>query len=141
MSRLGCTSSKRKSKSSRAGVPFRVGRICRICCKEKWATFSRVGKLASVYLTAVLEYVVAKLVEQTSLVAKFLGSNKRISHQHLRFAVTNEGRHLTFQNSIRKPSKKKNVCIFSTPPGPPPPLKCGNTFLGQKIFLHFYCLP
>ena len=48
------------------------------------------GKLAPVYLTAVLEYVVAELVEQTGLLAKLLGSEQRISPKHIRLAVTND---------------------------------------------------
>ena len=48
------------------------------------------GKLAPVYLTAVLEYVVAELVEQTGLLAKLLGNEQRISPKHIRLAVTND---------------------------------------------------
>ena len=103
MSRLGYTTSKRRSRSARAGLLFPVGRIHRICRKEKWAAFSRVGKLAPVYLTAVLEYVVAEMVEQTGLLAKLLGHDKRISPKHIRLAVTNDDGNVT-----------KRICIVLT---------------------------
>ena len=38
---------------------------------------------------------------------------------------------------LGKRSKKKKMCGFF-PHLPDPPLKCGNTFWGQKFFLHFY---
>ena len=41
-----------------------------------------------------------------------------------------------FRVLLGKPSKKKSV-DFSTPPRYPP-LKCGNTFLGEKNFHQFY---
>ena len=52
-----CTSSKAVSKSSRAGLVFPIGRVARLL-KKKVPTY-RIGKGASVYLTAVLEYFAA----------------------------------------------------------------------------------
>ena len=63
MSRFGYSTKKRKSRSERAGLLFPVGRIHRFCRKEMWPG-RKIGSLAPVYLTAVLEYLVAEILEQ-----------------------------------------------------------------------------
>ena len=44
---------------------------------------------------------------------------------------------ITFWHIYRVSQKKLKVWIFSTTPGPPPPLKCGNTFWGKKIVSNY----
>jgi len=90
MSRLGYTAKNRSrtSRSERAGLLFSIGRIHRILRKEKLVNF-RIGKFAPVYLTAVLEYLVAEVLEQGGLLAKLL-SMDRIIPKHIRLAVVND---------------------------------------------------
>ena len=52
---------KAKSRSSRAGLQFPVGRIHRMLRKGNYA--ERVGAGAPVYLAAVLEYLAAEVLE------------------------------------------------------------------------------
>ena len=58
---LGKTKSKAKSRSVRAGLQLPVGRIHRKLKKGNYA--ERVGAGAPVYLAAVLEYLVAEMLE------------------------------------------------------------------------------
>ena len=53
--------SKAKSRSSRAGLQFPVGRIHRLLRKGNYA--ERVGAGAPVYLAAVMEYLAAEVLE------------------------------------------------------------------------------
>lgn len=55
------TQTKAKSRSSRAGLQFPVGRIHRLLRKGNYA--ERVGAGAPVYLAAVLEYLAAEVLE------------------------------------------------------------------------------
>ncbi|CAG2104178.1 unnamed protein product [Medioppia subpectinata] len=57
----GKVKSKAKSRSSRAGLQFPVGRIHRLLRKGNFA--ERVGAGAPVYLAAVLEYLAAEVLE------------------------------------------------------------------------------
>ena len=57
----GKTKGKAKSRSSRAGLQFPVGRIHRLLRKGNYA--ERVGAGAPVYLAAVLEYLAAEVLE------------------------------------------------------------------------------
>lgn len=77
----------RKSRSSRAGLEFPVGRIHRLLRKGNYA--ERVGAEAPVYLAAVLEYLVAELLESAGDVAR---DNKktRITPRHLQLAIRND---------------------------------------------------
>lgn len=52
---------KSKTRSSRAGVTFPVGRLHRMLKKGHYA--ERVGAGAPVYLAAVLEYLTAEILE------------------------------------------------------------------------------
>ncbi|KAG7157178.1 histone H2A-like 4 [Homarus americanus] len=52
---------KSKSRSSRAGLQFPVGRIHRLLRKGNYA--ERVGAGAPVYLAAVMEYLAAEVLE------------------------------------------------------------------------------
>ena len=78
---------KSKSRSSRAGLQFPVGRIHRLLRKGNYA--ERVGAGAPVYLAAVLEYLSAEILELAGNAAR---DNKktRIIPRHLQLAVRND---------------------------------------------------
>src|SRR5690606_28961992 len=83
----GKVRSKAKSRSSRAGLQFPVGRIHRLLRKGNYAT--RVGAGAPVYLAAVLEYLSAEILELAGNAAR---DNKktRIIPRHLQLAIRND---------------------------------------------------
>ena len=76
-----------KSRSSRAGLQFPVGRVHRLLRKGNYAT--RVGAGAPVYLAAVLEYLAAEILELAGNAAR---DNKktRIIPRHLQLAIRND---------------------------------------------------
>jgi histone H2A len=78
---------KSQTKSSKAGLQFPVGRISRYLKKGKFAT--RVGAGAPVYLTAILEYLTAEILELAGNAAR---DNKktRIVPRHIQLAVRND---------------------------------------------------
>merc|ERR1711998_618304 len=78
---------KVKSRSSRAGLQFPVGRVHRLLKKGNYA--QRVGAGASVYCTAVLEYLCAEVLELAGNAAR---DNKkaRIIPRHLQLAIRND---------------------------------------------------
>merc|ERR1711886_13105 len=78
---------KAKSRSSRAGLQFPVGRIHRLLRKGNYA--ERVGAGAPVYLAAVLEYLAAEVLELAGNAAK---DNKktRIVPRHILLAIKND---------------------------------------------------
>ncbi|VDN20883.1 unnamed protein product [Gongylonema pulchrum] len=80
-------SSEKKTRSSRAGLQFPVSRIHRKLRKGSYA--ERVGAGAPVYMTAVLEYLAAEVLELAGNAAR---DNKktRISPRHLQLAVRND---------------------------------------------------
>ena len=83
----GKARSKGKSRSSRAGLQFPVGRIHRLLRKGSYS--DRVGAGAPVYLAAVLEYLTAEVLELAGNAAR---DNKktRIIPRHLQLAVRND---------------------------------------------------
>ncbi|XP_007531635.2 histone H2A type 2-B [Erinaceus europaeus] len=83
----GKTRAKAKSRSSRAGLQFPVGRVHRLLRKGNYA--ERVGAGAPVYLAAVLEYLTAEILELAGNAAR---DNKktRIIPRHLQLAVRND---------------------------------------------------
>merc|ERR1712222_159539 len=78
---------KAKSRSSRAGLQFPVGRIARYLKHGKYA--ERVGAGAPVYLAAVMEYLAAEVLELAGNAAR---DNKktRIIPRHLQLAIRND---------------------------------------------------
>lgn len=78
---------KTQSRSARAGLQFPVGRIARHLRKGRYG--SRVGGGAPVYLSAVLEYLVAEILELAGNAAR---DNKkaRITPRHIQLAVRND---------------------------------------------------
>ncbi|XP_070570425.1 late histone H2A.3, gonadal-like [Ptychodera flava] len=83
----GKAKGKAKSRSSRAGLQFPVGRVHRFLRKGNYA--QRVGAGAPVYLAAVLEYLAAEILELAGNAAR---DNKktRIIPRHLQLAVRND---------------------------------------------------
>ena len=83
----GKARSKPKSRSSRAGLQFPVGRVHRLLRKGNYA--ERVGAGAPVYLAAVMEYLAAEILELAGNAAR---DNKktRIIPRHLQLAVRND---------------------------------------------------
>ncbi|XDV19243.1 hypothetical protein PO909_024750 [Leuciscus waleckii] len=79
----GKARAKAKSRSSRAGLQFPVGRVHRLLRKGNYA--QRVGAGAPVYLAAVLEYLTAEILELAGNAAR---DNKktRIIPRHLQLA-------------------------------------------------------
>merc|ERR1712173_392971 len=83
----GKVKNKSKSRSSRAGLQFPVGRIHRLLRKGNYA--ERVGACAPVYLAAVMEYPAAEVLELAGNAAR---DNKktRIIPRHLQLAIRND---------------------------------------------------
>jgi len=83
----GKSKTKAKSRSSRAGLQFPVGRVHRLLRKGNYA--SRVGAGAPVYLAAVMEYLAAEILELAGNAAR---DNKktRIIPRHLQLAIRND---------------------------------------------------
>ena len=78
---------KSKTRSSRAGLQFPVGRIHRLLRKGNYA--QRVGAGAPVYLAAVLEYLSAEILELAGNAARD-NKKSRIIPRHLQLAVRND---------------------------------------------------
>ncbi|XP_008487218.1 histone H2A, partial [Diaphorina citri] len=83
----GKAKAKSKTRSSRAGLQFPVGRIHRLLRKGNYA--ERVGAGAPVYLAAVMEYLAAEVLELAGNAAR---DNKktRIIPRHLQLAIRND---------------------------------------------------
>ena len=83
----GKSKAKAKTRSSRAGLQFPVGRIHRLLRKGNYA--ERVGAGAPVYLAAVMEYLAAEVLELAGNAAR---DNKktRIIPRHLQLAIRND---------------------------------------------------
>ena len=64
----GKTAAKQTSRSAKAGLCFPVGRLARMLKNGRYS--ERVGVGASVYMAAVLEYLVAEILEVSVMVVK-----------------------------------------------------------------------
>lgn len=73
------------SHSARAGLQFPVGRIKRYL-KRNAQSKIRIGSKSAIYLTAVLEYLTAEVLELAGNAAKDL-KVKRITPRHLQLAI------------------------------------------------------
>ncbi|XP_063725613.1 histone H2A-beta, sperm-like [Symsagittifera roscoffensis] len=83
----GKAGAEAKTRSSRAGPQFPVGRIHRFSRKGNYA--ERVGAAAPIYLAALLEYLTAEILELTGNAAKD-NKKSRIMHRHLQLAIRND---------------------------------------------------
>ena len=83
----GASKKKPQSKSAKAGLTFPVGRLHRMIRTGRYAP--RTGSGAPVFMAAVLEYVVAELLELSGNAAK---DNKktRIIPRHIQLAIKND---------------------------------------------------
>ncbi|KAI7733702.1 hypothetical protein M8C21_020685 [Ambrosia artemisiifolia] len=78
---------KAVSRSSKAGLQFPVGRIARFLKAGRYA--QRVGAGAPVYLSAVLEYLAAEVLELAGNAARD-NKKSRVGPRHLQLAVRND---------------------------------------------------
>ncbi|KAL0809802.1 hypothetical protein ABMA28_011298 [Loxostege sticticalis] len=78
---------KKKTRSSRAGLQFPVGRIDKILRKGNFAP--RIGGGAPIYLAAVLEYLAAEILELAADAAKD-NHKSRVVPRHILFAIRND---------------------------------------------------
>ncbi|KYM85865.1 Histone H2A [Trachymyrmex zeteki] len=84
----GKTKGKAKTRSSRAGLQFPVGRIHRLLRKGNYA--ERVGAGAPVYLAAVMEYLAAEVLELAGNAARDNKKTRQIIPRHLQLAIRND---------------------------------------------------
>ncbi|KAM9388303.1 histone H2A-like [Phaethornis superciliosus] len=77
----------KKTKSAKAGLQFPVGRVYRLLKKGKYT--DRVGPGAAIYLTAVLEYLSAEILELAGNAARE-NKKSRILPRHILLAVRND---------------------------------------------------
>ena len=79
--------SKSRTRSSRAGLQFPVGRVHRFLREGRYG--KRVGAGAPVYMAAVLEYLAAEILELAGNAAR---DNKRtrINPRHIQLAMRND---------------------------------------------------
>lgn len=78
---------KSVSRSARAGLQFPVGRLSRYLRSANYSR--RVGAAAPVYLAAVLEYIVAEVLELAGNAAKD-NKRSRITPRHIQLAVRSD---------------------------------------------------
>ena len=78
---------KSVSRSAKAGLQFPVGRIARYLMAGKYAT--RVGAGAPVYLSAVLEYLAAEVLELAGNASRD-NKKSRIVPRHIQLAIRND---------------------------------------------------
>ncbi|XP_068622264.1 late histone H2A.L3-like [Battus philenor] len=76
-----------KSRSSRAGLKFPVGRIHKMLRKGNYAP--RIGNSAPVYLAAALEYISAEILELAAQAARDNKKN-RVIPRHILLAVRHD---------------------------------------------------
>ena len=77
----------KKTRSTRAGLQFPVGRVHRLLKKGNYC--ERVGSGAAVYQTAVLEYLCAEILELAGNAARD-NKKSRIIPRHLQLAIRND---------------------------------------------------
>lgn len=76
-----------RSRSSKAGIQFPVGRIGRYLKDGRFA--QRIGSGAPVYLAAVLEYLIAEIIELAGNAAKEQ-KKQRMYPRHIQMAIRND---------------------------------------------------
>lgn len=92
------TGAKQTSRSSKAGLSFPVGRLARMLKTGRYA--ERVGVGAPVYIAAVLEYLVAEILEVSCMVVKQNKKNRIIPRYIFLGLKEDEEFNKLFQNTI-----------------------------------------
>ncbi|NXM76783.1 H2A2 protein, partial [Serilophus lunatus] len=77
----------RKSKSAKAGLVFPVARVYRLLRKGNYA--ERIGSGAAIYLTAVMEYMIAEVLDAAGIAAR-QNKKTRILPRHIMLAVRSD---------------------------------------------------
>lgn len=85
--KAGSSEKASTSRSSKAGLTFPVGRVHRLLRKGNYA--QRIGSGAPVYLTSVLEYLAAEILELAGNAARD-NKKSRIIPRHLQLAIRND---------------------------------------------------
>lgn len=85
--KAGTSEKASTSRSAKAGLVFPVGRVHRLLRKGNYA--QRVGSGAPVYLTSVLEYLSAEILELAGNAARD-NKKSRIIPRHLQLAIRND---------------------------------------------------
>ncbi|GAA5915659.1 histone H2A [Sporobolomyces salmoneus] len=85
--KAGASETKSQSRSAKAGLQFPVGRIHRLLRRGNYA--QRIGAGAPVYLSAVLEYLSAEVLELAGNAARD-NKKSRIIPRHLQLAIRND---------------------------------------------------
>ncbi|KAG0668921.1 histone H2A [Maudiozyma exigua] len=83
----GSAAKASQSRSAKAGLTFPVGRVHRLLRRGNYA--QRIGSGAPVYLTAVLEYLAAEILELAGNAARD-NKKSRIIPRHLQLAIRND---------------------------------------------------
>ena len=83
----GKARAKAKTRSTRAGLQFPVGRVHRLLRQGNYS--ERVGAGAPVYLAAVMEYLAAEILELAGNAARD-NKKQRINPRHLQLAIRND---------------------------------------------------
>merc|ERR1719359_1496871 len=87
MSGKGVIKPNKKTKNSKAGLTFPAARLTRYFKQENIA--QRVGSGAPIFMAAVLEYVIAELLELAGNTSRE-HKKTRISPRHLQIAIKND---------------------------------------------------
>ena len=81
------SATKSKTRSSRAGLQFPVGRVHRLLRNGNYS--KRIGAGAPVFLAAVMEYLSAEILELAGNAARD-NKKSRINPRHLQLAIRND---------------------------------------------------